>query len=326
MPKKAGIGGSDALELFLDTICNAFGGIIFISLLVCVMLQLSGRFVRAPKDPAEQKARQQRLKEVQARIARLQSVVDAQAKLLKAMTPGADPGRYRRYLVLVDEKTRLEDKSKALHGELQGILIKVDEAEGRRLELQERRGELAEQEEKLNEELKKLRKRRGMQLSVPTAGATKKKPVAVMVCGERIAFVKKYGPNGLPIAMNDDHIVVRDDPARRAKTVELKPGGGIPVRVLPAAEENWEEREKALAELAGQVAPELQNLTPAPQNGRGEEQCHYVVLYVWPDSFQQAGLLRDILINKGFNYSLILMKQTERLHISAEAGPAPPPL
>lgn len=38
---KHGSPTSDSLELLLDTICNTFGGIVFIALLIVVMLRLS---------------------------------------------------------------------------------------------------------------------------------------------------------------------------------------------------------------------------------------------------------------------------------------------
>jgi len=50
---------TSSLDLFLDTICNAFGGIMFISILISILIQMRG-------DSSETNARQNAITEVTA--------------------------------------------------------------------------------------------------------------------------------------------------------------------------------------------------------------------------------------------------------------------
>ena len=72
---RAGTNVEQALELFLDTISNAFGGIIFVALLVCVLLRFAGAPVRQSVDT---KALQEQLRSLPSDVAALQQVRHAQ--------------------------------------------------------------------------------------------------------------------------------------------------------------------------------------------------------------------------------------------------------
>ena len=68
---------TDSLELFLDTICNTFGGIIFLAILVAILSQTRGMMNQDNPDadhaltPAEVRQLKQRLADAQSRVERL---------------------------------------------------------------------------------------------------------------------------------------------------------------------------------------------------------------------------------------------------------------
>ncbi|HUP77658.1 MAG TPA: hypothetical protein VM260_03785, partial [Pirellula sp.] len=62
---------SSSLDLFLDTICNAFGGIMFLSILISVLLQFRGNNSAVEVDqPTISEAESQQIED---RLAKLQS-------------------------------------------------------------------------------------------------------------------------------------------------------------------------------------------------------------------------------------------------------------
>lgn len=82
----------DSLELLLDTICNTFGGVLFIAIMVVMLLAQSGHgpegVVPAPA-PEELEAQSRELAELSAEVLRKQEIQASQAALVKSLAPDA---------------------------------------------------------------------------------------------------------------------------------------------------------------------------------------------------------------------------------------------
>lgn len=316
--RRPGVGASgDALELFLDTICNAFGGIIFISLLVCVMLQLSGKFsVAAEEDPVEQARLQEELKALQKESDTVLAVLETQRKQQAALKTKVDPERYRKYLKLIEKERELRGENLELSKELASLRIDLAAQRKAHWRLTEDRNELVDEREELRKKLEELKKRRGVTLSVPTKGETKKNQVPLLITGGHLTFVQEYDASGKAIANNTEDVTI----TRTPPTVRPKAGRGIVIEVDGGASATREQRNEAVESLGRKLAASFAKFTnkPTATNGKKEEDCHYFVIAVWPDSHLQFEVLRDLLIRRGFDYSLLLMKAGEA--VSAGGG------
>jgi hypothetical protein len=80
--------GQDSLELLLDTICNTFGGVLFIAMMVVLLLQQTSKDVPPPTPlpPAEElQAQGLKLAALTRELARLQQVRASQAIVVNCM-------------------------------------------------------------------------------------------------------------------------------------------------------------------------------------------------------------------------------------------------
>ena len=80
----------DSLELLLDTICNTFGGVLFIAIMVVMLLQNAGQgpetVVPAPS-PEELEARTEQLATLSAEVLRQQQIQASQTSLVDSLVP-----------------------------------------------------------------------------------------------------------------------------------------------------------------------------------------------------------------------------------------------
>ena len=81
----------DSLELLLDTICNTFGGVLFIAILVVMLLQQTGGApaIRAPASPVELQSLASHLGSVVSDLERLRQNRDSQQKVAQNFAPEA---------------------------------------------------------------------------------------------------------------------------------------------------------------------------------------------------------------------------------------------
>lgn len=327
--RKQGMGvGTDSLELFLDAICNAFGGIIFISLLICLMLQLSGEVVGAVVSPEERARREAQLRDIQAEIGRLLGILKIQEKQLGALKTTANPERHEKYLILIKKENKVRKERQVLWEELSGILIELEKEKGRFVRLIAEKGALEGQKKEREKELERLKDRRGMHLSVPPgAHRTEKIEVPLLLEHGRVVFVMKYDNRGKRTAHNEaevtfakvsDKEVVDGRTIRARFGIRAKAGVGL---VINAGNEpvKPEERDKLIKAMDRQLADMLKQFTNKPTNGIEEKDCHYFKVAVWPDSYPHFEILRDLLIRKEFGYGLVLMRKDESV-ISGGVG------
>ena len=78
------------------------------------------------------------------------------------------------------------------------------------------------------------------------------------------------------------------------KAIGPKPGQGVPVTDA--------------AGLKASLAAHFAKFTNEPP-AKPEAQCHYFNVIVWPDSYSQFEVLRDLLIEKDYAYNVVLQKK-----------------
>jgi len=102
----------DSLELLLDTICNTFGGVLFIAILVVMLLAQAGSRTGSaepdvPVPTAEElEARSRELATLSAEVVRQQQIQASQAALVESLVPDAIRELIERRKQLLAERAR----------------------------------------------------------------------------------------------------------------------------------------------------------------------------------------------------------------------------
>ena len=267
----------EALELFLDTISNMFGGILFIALAVVVLLQFS------VPSPAAVEA-----EEIVVDAAALRAEVDALREVIQQRTDTVSQGEPGERALLEaalqverDSSRRIENLSEAITPGIESDRVKLFDTERQRGELQR---QLQEAQARLAEALARPPQR----LRVAKFRPTGKREVPWMLSAGRLTAV--LGPDG---AVNRKalEIDVTDQSARPRQ------GSGMLI----------EKTELTQAELTRR----LRSLDPSKD---------YVALAVWPDAFEEAALVRDTLIDLGFEYGLVFVPEGQGVPFNAAGG------
>ena len=278
----------DSLELLLDTICNMFGGIVFISLLVIVMLQISGqRGVRASADEeAAPVVTQEGLDSLAADVERLrlerdrlQAARTAQIELISRLIPDDYQARLDRWRDAARERAEVEKEVATLESSNVDRVGKVTE---RRKEIATKARRLASRQRELaalEKELQSIPERPAE--SLPLAEHRRQlSAVQVCLCYDRFYLRHRY-VGGEPAGPNlDDYFVSKaeDDTLH----IHPKPTGGTVVDAGPRAE--------------AEIRQVLRAFSPDE---------HQINVTVWPDSYDSFRRLRQILAASGFRYGIL---------------------
>jgi hypothetical protein len=289
-------GASDigeAFEMFLDTVSNAFGGIVFISLLVTILLQLSGAAATVQQvDEALVARLEQTLTDLRGQVEDLlarQKPLDARIAAAKAV--GGDD-EVRREFAEAQVKKDKDEKT------VKGLTDQADQL----------KAEIAALEAKAPKDAPPGPTRPASQLRVATAHDTERQQVAVLLSGRRMSFAFKYDAQGRPVAENDADVNVQElalPTGRPVHSFMQKPGAGFLITDAAALERELQTR--------------LAQFHPAPGPGRAEKDCHHIMIAVWPDSYRECELLRDAFIKMKFEYGLLLMKTGEPVRTGGRA-------
>lgn len=210
MPRHASTDPSESLELFLDTISNVFGGVLFVAMLVVLMLQVtpeertreasSGANVTQDLTQALEQLEAQRVDA--ALRAELESIVQRQEALQAEVAARQ-----------VEAEARRKREADAA-----AELVRL------RSEMERERQALAAQEQAL---AAAQAKRDGV-VRLPRFRTTAKQEVPLLVAGGRVATLFNYDPSGRVVAVNEADVEVTDDRRR------VRPREGQGLAVTPA--------------------------------------------------------------------------------------------
>lgn len=285
MPRRSSTdSSSNALELFLDTICNAFGGIIFISLLVCIMLQLSGKVPTFKKrDPVEEARLAKELEDLKAAIANLTRQRDDQRQQIKALESVIDPALRDQYNSLMAEHRALSEKRALSQAERDRLSMLLARLRILREQLRRQQAQQQAKRDKLQQQIRQAPPPSVTRVRFPRLRATTKDEVGVLLRGGRMVFVHTYDSGGRRTGNNTADLMVTKRTVGGQERLALmpKPGAGTAIR--------------GRATLEADLAPMLSRFSN-----------HYFNLVVWPDSYRQCEILRDLLIEKKFDYAMII--------------------
>jgi uncharacterized protein YdcH (DUF465 family) len=290
MKRSAAPPGS--LELLLDTMCNAFGGVMFIAMLLAVLLQQSAPSessppVTAPADAAEY-----------ARLLRKQNELSHDIDDLKSRL-----ARHRNLRELWDDP-RLKQLD-SLRRENDELDRKVKEAERRREDLDVQLAASGERRRKAEQEIAK----READLQSPEPAASPPAPPLppprrlpvwrpafkptywMIVKGGRLFLCDRIGPNGPERNQAHESVVV------------LNIHGGWEYTVRP-------DRGQPAAEVIRQAA---EDQGYGGKILRGIDKNRYTLQFaVYPDSYDSFLSLRDFFDGHGYDYDWHPMESADK--------------
>lgn len=293
-----------SLELLLDTICNTFGGVLFLAMLISLLLTQSRRAVDAqPADPspavsaadlvrletrAEDAARELEALEAQVRQARQVAghleVPDAEALVadMEAAEQRAREADARRTTLLArvaaEQAAAARSAAERVKGERERSLL-AEKAK----RVRERLDAAVRERESLVASAISIRDAAARRAQVQTTGraprmrSTSKAEFGIMIKYGRLYLMKKL-QNGRQVVNLDDFTF---EPGLLVNVVEAKPHAGVD-----------------LTNPAGRDAA-LSRATAAFPSSRW-----YVCLVVHPDSFEEYLTAKNWLVEQGYEIRL----------------------
>ena len=298
---RRGAPSGDSLDLLLDTICNTFGGILFIAMLVVILTNQMSREA-SPTEPTAQNSRALRtmrgqLSESDATLTKLRQAVRQKEDLERQF---ADP-ESRELLTTLHE---LDDDTTSMIMDRNEKLANVAESQANLIEsareLERLTQMLAEAQLRLEQEKQVLQNEtvlRSRTSQTPKQRATQKTPVAYFLKAGRLCAVAKKDENGAAVP-NDDEVRFVDDPSG-GKYVEPIENAGLPIAVDGSNSE--------------QIAEKLSSF---------EKENKYLSILVYKDSFANFESLKNEMIRSGFEYQLVPFPDGEKAYIGNQTEPA----
>ncbi|HCS51632.1 hypothetical protein [Rubinisphaera sp.] len=274
----------DSLELLLDTICNMFGGIVFISLLVVLMLDSSRGLVPTHEEPIDE-VEIQKLKEdltiAKTELERVHQARIQQIEFLAKYVPDDLQDRLLELETLSDQHSGLEKKSLELRENNFETLTALNHTK-------QSLNSSAEKHDKLNSEVQKLTSEVDavideQSVSFPRAG----RKYGVTAIQVSIRFNRLYFRHDLAelhignwLPNLEDYVITEND--TEFFQVQVRPTGGIDLS------------DKSHARIL--IRERLRNYSTSNWS---------ISMTLWPDSFESFRPLREVLSELGYNFTAI---------------------
>jgi len=267
-----------SLELLLDTITNTFGGIVFLAILIVILLQTTPDKIEA--QPTQNSPKHaidfRKLESLKAQIEEL----ELQLRFLDIFAAELSEPDLEATLAELENRTEVHEK---LTEEKAVILEQLEKSKDNMESIAQQQqtldSELAsnmQEIEKLQAQLESERKQRTIKVKFSEERSTSKREYNVTL---------RYGrwyvdilPSGKPNL--EDFVML--DTGGEYLTLTPKPNRGKPLTSGNT--------------LSPEVLQELNNRDPKTE---------YICIGIWDDSFEEFQLLRDYLVNQGFNYRLL---------------------
>ena len=294
------ISQPDSLELLLDTICNTFGGVLFIAILVIILTQLSGKTpahqTRKAVSPRMVRELSEELTVLRTEITTLKNVRKSQNLLERQLALDENTVLEQSKRQLLDERDKFAaDRDRPLvdmaqrEAHIQSVrdaLVALDQ----RVASAER--ELKEaQTQADNEKAARTREAR-----TPVVHTTSKRPIAAIVRYGRLYIWHRYGEGGLRLGLNTDDFAILGETSDGIWT-SPNPSGGIALTGDPG--------------LTDQLAERLRGFRVDGM---------YLDLAVRSDSFAEFHHLRKALSRLGYEYSILLLEADSAVYDRGGSG------
>lgn len=302
--------GDSSLELLLDTICNTFGGVLFLAMLVSLMLTQTRRKTDAsPSDavPAVSAAQLSRLETKMSEAVSVVEMLEAQASQARRASADFAVANARDMLAELESAERQADQAEVRRSSL---LVRVAaeqastaqasaakaaaerDSQRQAADAQHARTRLAElvkERESLMASAKRIRENAVRDNTINTTGNAPrtrlpdKSQFPLMVRYGRLYLMKKLQAGRLVV--NEDQFVLT--PGMLLNKAAAKPHAGIDLA-------NKDGRDEAMRLVMADFPPSR----------------WYAVLVVHPDSFEEYITVKNWLVDRGYNFMPLPTRST----------------
>ncbi|GAB6167499.1 hypothetical protein JCM19992_34990 [Thermostilla marina] len=287
--KRAGVG--DSFELMLDTICNTFGGIVLITILLAVLTRNS---VESKEKQLLEQQQAVVLQQERDRLREKQEMLrEDMARLNEAAEglPAEIRERWQAYAELLERERILQTDIAARTDEIDQLRTEIAQMNAERSALEQ---ELEEKQKAVADAREKVKDTLGASQSAVALPGERDKSgeirgsIALIIRYDRLYVWHRY-VNGYPVGLNTADFIILSD-GLLATTVTPRPDRGIPITKANA----------------GQI---LQRLRQCQGRPRG------IILQVglWSDSFDVWPTFREIVVSAGYHYRLLMLEEGESL-------------
>lgn len=281
--KRRKTSSDSSLELLLDTICNTFGGVLFIAILAAILLANSSKvesLVEGAKPMSEEEVEQLReqLTQSQARLDTARRDWQQQSNLAKQF---ADPNRAQRLeeiRMMEAERDALTDESREKIADTAKLYAEARKIQDDATKLE---GAIKDAERKLEADRQALRAAReaaAQSTTLPRVRSTSKSPVAIIIRFGRMYVWHEYDRNNERIGPNKVDFVVDIN--------------SIPVKTIPKLNAGLPLEDGQ----ADGIRAKLQRFNSSQ---------FFIDAVVWPDSFEHFEVFKNQIIKMGFEYRLL---------------------
>jgi hypothetical protein len=279
---------ADSLDLFLDTICNAFGGLLFLAILLTLLVQMrssdnsgtSQNTVSATdfeKLSLEVRTAERRRDELALQASKLkQAIKRVSSSPIQQQSNKLDGVKAKVDAVIA----QVQSESKYVASILREIELLKEERAEVELELKEAKDRLTDGEKKLSEKLK----RQERFVEAPFERVTTKSPLCFLMRYNRVYLVFN---SGFDATINKEHV---EDLSVFGLTI-----------VRPKRKSGWDTTVEGGIELLRSVL-----LSESSDN-------FYCSIAVWPDSYGGFEKVKKIVVDSGFEYQLTPLSMQERV-------------
>ncbi|HUY34066.1 MAG TPA: hypothetical protein VMV69_15060 [Pirellulales bacterium] len=297
MARRRGAPAS-SLDLLLDTICNTFGGVLFLAILTVILLQMSGREAEnaSPEVPrqAELAGLELRREDLAARLKTLRAAADQQDALREQLAPADERELAATLRQLRARRDAVDQRRLTLLGEVSQAQLEINTVSMKLAELDrvlsEDREKLAAAEDALRREVAD----RGADAGLPVLHDTNKDEIPLLLSAGHLHLVYRLNPDGSVVFNQDDCQLTTSNGQRE---VSAKPGKGMPIEADGAS------RQALTAKLAA-----------------FEKEDYYLAVFVWPDSFAHFRELKAVMVGQGYEYRLVPLPQGEKVYMGATSN------
>ena len=283
--RRSHANADSSLELLLDTMCNTFGGVLFLAILIVVVLRTTGEMLKETAQSEVSRVKEQELETEYTQIlTKLQSARTAATQRRKLAEQFARPETMRGIKELNEQRAR---RDQALDHNLRTVQQTAEierhirEVEAELAELDQRRAEVAAILTRTKQELEKDIAARTSSAQLPRQRSTLKQEVGVVVRYGRLYVWHRYSPSGQKLGLNETDFVVVSDEGSHLETAP-KPYAGVPITTAPESQARLHERMMQF-----------------------DSHRDYVAVVIYPDSFDKFQILKGVLIKAGFEYRLM---------------------
>lgn len=284
--RKSSKNGSDSLEMFLDTICNTFGGILFILLFIVVQLQMAQKSVSEavsnPISAIEFDTLKARWESKRYDLEKLRRQIEQFEDLTKNLTDEEAREKFKQWQNLLKANQELLDQIAAKTQQ-----VSENDAEAARISALNQRllkeiEELQTQIAKADADAPDTTDQTPEKLTCPQLKKTYKTEIGLVLIFNRLYIWHNYSSSGRRLGLNTDDFTVLEKSDGRAQ-VFPNPWRGIDLTADGADEQ--------IGALVKPFSPDSE----------------IIALITAIDSFEQYHTVRDGLKKRGFDIEPIVL-------------------